>query len=479
MKNILGKILAYLFGTLSLVLCLAYIASPSFAQSVDDFTVNLFYLDSSGAYLPTMTTPDLGSASNPFGNIYGTVSGVLSDVVDDTSPQLGGDLDLNSHDITGTGNVDITGDVASDTITIGEALSYPAEVLNIGSTSTGGTTDQNSIEATMETPASGWNWLNTLGIYAESESGNANDIDGITGTINYADHNGTGTATYVTALSSYARNISSGDISLASALYGGVQADDGTIDDARGSEVQILLSGTDPVITNAYGFIANDVYDGSDSGSLTSLAGMAISDFTIGTNKTQLLLGTTTIPSGDYAIYSASNKDSYFDGDIDLNGNDILNVGDLSVGTATISTYASVAGYIEFDPSPASDDSGSGITSSVTVDTNAFGVGACLYMASDGHYDTTDADATSTMPCSAMALETSTGTKDVLNYGYIRNDGWNWGTVGGLLYVSTTTGALTQTAPSGASDVVQIVGYAISDDEIMFMPNLITSVIAS
>jgi hypothetical protein len=33
------------------------------------------------------------------------------DLVDDTTPQLGGDLDLNSSNITGTGNIDITGQV--------------------------------------------------------------------------------------------------------------------------------------------------------------------------------------------------------------------------------------------------------------------------------------------------------------------------------------------------------------------------------
>ena len=38
-----------------------------------------------------------------------SVSGKLSDIVDDTSPQLGGNLDLNSSNITGTGNINITG----------------------------------------------------------------------------------------------------------------------------------------------------------------------------------------------------------------------------------------------------------------------------------------------------------------------------------------------------------------------------------
>ena len=37
----------------------------------------------------------------------GSISGGISAVVDDTSPQLGGDLNLNGQDITGTGNISI------------------------------------------------------------------------------------------------------------------------------------------------------------------------------------------------------------------------------------------------------------------------------------------------------------------------------------------------------------------------------------
>ena len=41
-----------------------------------------------------------------------TVGTKIANVVDDTTPQLGGNLDLNSSDITGTGNINITGNIS-------------------------------------------------------------------------------------------------------------------------------------------------------------------------------------------------------------------------------------------------------------------------------------------------------------------------------------------------------------------------------
>lgn len=43
-----------------------------------------------------------------------------SDLVGDTTPQLGGNLDLNSNDITGTGNINITGTATVTTIDFGD-----------------------------------------------------------------------------------------------------------------------------------------------------------------------------------------------------------------------------------------------------------------------------------------------------------------------------------------------------------------------
>jgi len=69
--------------------------------------------------------------------------------------------------------------------------------------------------------------------------------------------------------------------------------------------------------------------------------------------------------------------------------------------------------------------------------------------------------------------ETADGEElTVLVQGVIRNDAWAWGTVGGAIYLgeelNPAVGGLTQTAPSTSNDAVQIVGWAISDDQAYF-----------
>jgi hypothetical protein len=91
----------------------------------------------------------------------------------------------------------------------------------------------------------------------------------------------------------------------------------------------------------------------------------------------------------------------------------------------------------------------------------------------------TDADAITTMPAIAMALASisAEATGSFLILGIVRNDAWEW-TVGGNIYISTDVGALTQTAPSGSGDVVQIVGIATHADRMFFNPQLTTLEIA-
>ncbi len=115
--------------------------------------------------------------------------------------------------------------------------------------------------------------------------------------------------------------------------------------------------------------------------------------------------------------------------------------------------------------------SSSGMTVIAPVGANDTGFGAALYVASDGTLKEADADDAVTMPCVALTLESGTGDKEILLQGFIKNEDWAW-TPGGLIYVSPTTGVITQTKPSASGQQVQILGVAISDDMIYFTPNL-------
>ena len=52
-----------------------------------------------------------------FVTVSGGGGGGISDIVDDTTPQLGGDLDLNGNTINGTGTINISGAVTADSFT--------------------------------------------------------------------------------------------------------------------------------------------------------------------------------------------------------------------------------------------------------------------------------------------------------------------------------------------------------------------------
>ncbi len=62
----------------------------------------------------------------------GTFSTTVADMVNDTTPQLGGDLDLNSSDITGTGNIDTTTETVTLSNTGHVRLTLAADTDNAG-----------------------------------------------------------------------------------------------------------------------------------------------------------------------------------------------------------------------------------------------------------------------------------------------------------------------------------------------------------
>lgn len=105
-----------------------------------------------------------------------------------------------------------------------------------------------------------------------------------------------------------------------------------------------------------------------------------------------------------------------------------------------------------------------------------FAAGDLLYVsgASGGNPSCAKADADAASTCSKMLViageainDTSTGS--AIAWGYV--DLFSSLTAGAIQYVSTTAGAIAESAPTGTTDIVRIVGYALSTTAIFFMPD--------
>jgi hypothetical protein len=139
--------------------------------------------------------------------------------------------------------------------------------------------------------------------------------------------------------------------------------------------------------------------------------------------------------------------------------------GDLGTDTITMTD----AGKQTWDAAPASDDTCSGDISSETVDTNSVGIGAVLVLSADGNWDEADQDAEATVGLLGMAVESGTGTKNVMHNGWIHLASHGF-TVGAQLFVSGTQGTMTNTVP-GSGKFAQVCGYATDANTIRFNPS--------
>jgi len=84
------------------------------------------------------------TSTGSFGKLLGdgsSLTGVSSDLVNDTSPQLGENLDLNSNNITGTGNIDILGTITAQNFIVSSSVTSIEYQSISGSTIFGDTAD--------------------------------------------------------------------------------------------------------------------------------------------------------------------------------------------------------------------------------------------------------------------------------------------------------------------------------------------------
>tara|TARA_S200002703_G_scaffold7535_1_gene7780 strand:- start:1539 stop:2219 length:681 start_codon:yes stop_codon:yes gene_type:complete len=110
----------------------------------------------------------------------------------------------------------------------------------------------------------------------------------------------------------------------------------------------------------------------------------------------------------------------------------------------------------------------------VKIGTGSTTQGELCYYKSDGSWGAADADAVATSGgcLLAIALGTDPDSDGMLLRGMFTLD-HDPGTIADELYVSTTAGDITSTAPSGNGDIVRIVGYCLdsSNGQIWFNPS--------
>jgi len=147
----------------------------------------------------------------------------------------------------------------------------------------------------------------------------------------------------------------------------------------------------------------------------------------------------------------------------------------LADGSRAVAGNLSISsGYgINFVNVLVADHTYSGLTTTLTAG-EALVSGDIVYTDISSKMSKADADGIATMPVMAFATtalnNNTTGT--FLTYGYVRDDTWTW-TINGMVYADTVSGSLTQTAPTGTGDQVQVVGIALSSHVLFFNPQLL------
>jgi|21_taG_2_1085346.scaffolds.fasta_scaffold02785_2 hypothetical protein len=105
--------------------------------------------------------------------------------------------------------------------------------------------------------------------------------------------------------------------------------------------------------------------------------------------------------------------------------------------------------------------------------TTSMSVGKIYHYKSDGTWEAADADAVATSDgLLGVALGAASDTNGMLLRGMVTLD-HDPGAVGDVLYLSTSHGSATSTAPSGNNDIVRVIGYCLhaSNGQIWFNPD--------
>ena len=424
-----------------------------------------------------------------------------TDLVTDTSPQLGGNLDVNGNDIVSTSNADIELDPNGTGKVVFKGNSDKGAgqfVLNC---------EQNSHGIVIKGPphSAGASYTLTL----PNTAGSANEVlktDG-SGNLDWVAQTDTNLGSTDQTLSG-TRNIDMGSNFLTFKSGGNLRmqydpnddrfefnnglrvngsfvTEDGGLnaglvkfnEPTQGGTYGVILRGPSTNLTSDVTFVLPDA-DGSAGQFLKTDGGGNLSFASAGGSGSTTFLGLTDTPSSFTAskflkVNSAGNAVEFVDG----GGSGISNVvedttpqlgGDLDTNGKNV-LFAKTAN---------TDNSSNGDI--VKIGSGSTTQGALHYLNSSGGWTLADADATGTAGgvLLAIALGTDPDADGMLLRGMYTLD-HDPGTIGDELYVCAASqsgvdaGDITATAPSGTGDIVRVVGYCLdsTNGQIWFNPS--------
>jgi hypothetical protein len=222
----------------------------------------------------------------------------------------------------------------------------------------------------------------------------------------------------------------------------------------------------DPSTTQKFGLnvkVSNDALE--NYGLYVNSKGASSANYAIFSDEGASVLNNNQTTTSYFNVKGATDQELFY-----------VSVSDdrVGVGTAAPGRKFEVIGDYSFWHNPTTEltTSVEGYGDIVTFGSGSLTAGRLYYLDSSQAWVAADADfASGSTGMLAFALGNSPG-KGMLVRGYIINSGFSTNT-GDILYVSTTAGSITTTAPSGSGDIIRIIGYSLdgTNEIIYFSPD--------